>query len=164
MRPCCWTTNDPTAERLVPHPMQLEFRLSQDQFANKPGIAGGTYPKLWAAHETEGQLIVTGVSEEQSRRAMGGTYIQSPNLKLVFGLGGLLDSTNVPDSCCIGATRSGRGENLEGGGKEMTGEFISRENGGCGEWEESDCGGRTLGTMNNRLRANVYALAAALRV
>ena len=89
--------------RFVPHPIQLEFRLSEDQPTNNPGIARGTYPKLWAAHETEGQLIVAGVSEEQSRRTMGGTYIQSPNLKLAFGLGGLLDSTNVPDSCCIGS-------------------------------------------------------------
>ena len=69
---------------------------------------------------------------------MDGAYIQSPNLKFVFGLGGLLDSTKVPDSCCIGASTSGSWGNLEGGGKEMTGEFISRENGGCGEGVGSD--------------------------
>jgi hypothetical protein len=79
------------------------------------------------------------VNEEQSRRTVGGAYIQSPNLKFAFGFGGLLDSTNVLDSWCIGATRSGSGENVEGGGKEMIGEFISRENGGCGEKEESGC-------------------------
>lgn len=89
------------------------------------------------------------------------TYIQSPNLKLAFGLGGLLDSANPPKSCCIGETMSGG--NLEGGGKEMVGAFITRESGGCGEREESCCDGRTLGLMNNGLRANVYAPAAALR-
>ena len=79
------------------------------------------------------------VNKGQSHRAMGGTYIQSPNLKCAFGLGGLLDSTN---SCCMLETGSGSGGNLEGGGKEMIGEFISRENGGCGEREESGCNGR----------------------
>jgi len=106
---------------------------------------------------------VAGVNEEQYHRAICSTYIQSPNLKLALGLGGLLDSTNIPDSCCIGATKSGRGENLEGGGKEMTGEFISRENGGVGEREKSGCDGRTLGTLNNGLRADIYAPGAALR-
>jgi hypothetical protein len=67
------------------------------------------------------------------------------------------------DSCCIGTTRSGSGENLEGGGKEMTGEFISRENGDCGEREGSCCDGRTLGIMNSGLRVNAYAPAAVLR-
>ena len=104
-----------------------------------------------------------GVNEEQSQRAVDCAYIQSPNLKFAFGFGGLLDSANMPGSCCIGTSRSGSGENLEGGGKEMTGEFISRENGGCGEKEESDLNGRTLGTMNDVLRANVYAPGAAPR-
>ena len=103
------------------------------------------------------------VNEEQSQRAVGSAYIQSPNLKFAFGFGGLLDSTNVPGSCCIGTSRSGSGESLEGGGKEMTGEFISRENGGCGEKEESDFNGRTLGTMDTVLRTNVYAPDAAPR-
>ena len=94
---------------------------------------------------------------------MGGAYIQSPNLKLAFGFGGLLDSVNVPDSYCMGAIRSGGEENVEGGGKEMTGEFISRENGDWSEKEESGFDERTLGTKNNVLRANVYAPAAALR-
>ena len=53
-------------------------------------------------------------------------------------------------------------ENLKGGGKEMIGEFVSRENGSCGGREESGCDGRILGMMNNELRANVYAPAAAL--
>ena len=105
---------------------------------------------MWAAHEAEGQLNVAGINEEQYHGAIRSTYIQSPNLKLAFGLGGLLDSTNVPDSCCIGVTRSGSGENLEGGGKEMMGEFISRENGGVGEREKSGCDGRTLGTFEQR--------------
>ena len=118
---------------------------------------------MWAAHETEGQLVVPRVNGEKSHRSMRGTYIQSPNLKLAFGLGGLLDSTNVPDSRCIGATRSGSGENAEGGGKEMTGEFISRENGDFGEREKSDYDGRTLGTLNNGLRADIYAPGAAQR-
>jgi len=104
-----------------------------------------------------------GVNEEQSQRGVGSAYIQSPNLKFVFGFGGLLDSTKVPGSCCIGASRSGSEENLEGGGKEMTGEFISKENGGCGEKEKSDFNGRTLGTTNNVPRANVYAPGAAPR-
>ena len=50
----------------------------------------------------------------------------------------MLDSIYVPDSRCMGESSSGSGENLEGGGKEMTGEFISRENGDCGEKESSD--------------------------
>jgi len=142
--------------------MQLEFRLSQDQFANRAGIARGTYPKLWAAHETEGQLIVARVSEEK-HRATSDTYIQSPNLKLALGFGGLLDSANVPGWCCIGGTRSGSDENVEGGGKEMTGEFISRENGGFGEREEYSCGGRTLGILSNGLWANIYPPGAVVR-
>ena len=95
--------------------------------------------------------------------AICGTHIQSPNLKLTFGLGGLLDSINMPDSCCIGETRSGSGENLEGGGREMTGEFISRENGDVGERGKTGWDGRTLGTLNNGLRADIYAPGAALR-
>ena len=95
---------------------------------------------------------------------MGSTYIQSPNLKLAFGLGGLLDSTNVLGSRCMGATKSGSGENLEGGGKEMTGEFISRENGDCNERGEPGCDGRALELMANSLRADVYSPGAALRV
>lgn len=97
---------------------------------------------------------------EQFHGVMGVTYIQSPNLKLALGFGGLLDSANPPNSCRIGEARSG--ENLEGGGKEMTGEFISRENEGCDEREESGYDGRTLGLMKDGLRANVYAPAAAL--
>ena len=46
--------------------------------------------------------------------ASGATYIQSPNRKLVFGFGGLLDRTNGLDLWGIGATRSWSGENLEG--------------------------------------------------
>ena len=94
---------------------------------------------------------------------MCGTHIQSPNLKLTFGLGGLLDSINVPDSWCMGATRSGRGESLDGGGKEMTGEFISSENGDVGERGKSGWDGRILGTRNNGLWGNIYAPGAALR-
>lgn len=61
-------TNGPTAGRSVPHPMQLEFRLNQGQFASNADTwgrrrGGGTYPKLWAAHETRGQLIVAGINE-----------------------------------------------------------------------------------------------------
>ena len=63
-RPGCRTTSDPTARRLVPHPIQLEFRLYQGQPTNKQDVARGTHPKLWAAHEAEGQLYVAGVSEE----------------------------------------------------------------------------------------------------
>jgi len=125
--------------------------------------ARGTHPKLWAAHEAEGQLNVAGVNEEQYHGAICSTYIQSPNLKLAFGLGGLLDSTNVPDSCCTGVTRSWSGENLEGGGKEMTDEFISRENGGVGEREKSDCDGRKLGTFEQR-SAGRYTHRAPLYV
>lgn len=78
--------------------MQLEFRLSQGQSTDKPGMTRGAHPKLWAAHETEGQLVGAGVSVEQPHGAMSDTYIQSPNLKLTFGFGGLLDSMNVPGS------------------------------------------------------------------
>lgn len=52
----------------------------------------------------------------------------------------------------MGESSSGSGENVEGGGKEMTGEFISRENGDCGEKEESDLYERVLATMNGVLR------------
>lgn len=51
--------------------MQLEFRLRQGQFVNKPGIVNGTHPKLWATHDAEGQLIVARVNEEQPRRVIG---------------------------------------------------------------------------------------------
>lgn len=88
------------------------------------------------------------------------TYIQSPNRKFAFGFGGLLDSTKGPDGWDIGVTRSWSGESLEGGGREMTGEFISRENGDRGEKEGGGWVGRILGVMNRRLRANAYAPAA----
>ena len=63
----------------------------------------------------------------------------------------------------MGATKSGSGENRDGGGKEMTGEFISRENGDWSERGESGFGGRTLELMNNSLRADIYSPGAALR-
>lgn len=72
-------TNDPTAGRLVPHPMQLEFRLSQGQFTNNPGMVRGTYPKLWAAHETEGQLIVAGSMRSNLK---GQQTVRTSNLQI----------------------------------------------------------------------------------
>ena len=69
----------------------------------------------------------------------------------------------MPDSRCIEATRSGSRGNLEGGGKEMTGEFISRENGDFGERGESDCDGRILGIRNSGLR-KIYTHRAPLYV
>lgn len=93
------------------------------------------------------------VDEGQFHKAVGATYIQSPNRKLVFGFGGLLDSANAPDSCCMGTARSESGESIDGGGKVMTGEFISREG--------FSCNGRTLEIMNSGPRANVCAPAAA---
>lgn len=94
---------------------------------------------------------------------MDSAYIQSPTLKLALGLGGLLDSIYVPDSCCMGENNSGSGENLEGGGKEMTGEFISRENGDCGEKKGSDLNEGILETINGVQRGNLYAPGAAPR-
>jgi len=114
-------------------------------------------------HTRDGRTADFGGGQRGETSQCGVTYIQSPNLKLAFGLGGLLDSTNVPDSRCIGATRSGSEGNLEGGGKEMTGEFISRENGDFGEREESSCDGRILGIRNSGMRANIYPPGVALR-
>lgn len=69
----------------------------------------------------------------------------------------------MPDSGCMGESSSGSGETVEGGGKEMTGEFISRESGDCGEKEESDLYERVLETINVVLRGNVYAPGAVPR-
>lgn len=63
----------------------------------------------------------------------------------------------------MGVTRCWSGGNVEGGGREMMGEFISRENADCGEKEEEDCwDGRILGMMDRGPRANGYAPAAVV--
>ena len=106
-RPGCWTESGPIAGRFAPHPIQLKLRLSSGfSFYQEQRDGERRIPEVVCCAGDERTAGFDRCQQGVILWARGATYIQSPNLKLAFGFGGLLDSANGPDSWGMGGNRS----------------------------------------------------------